>query len=115
MKKLKIGDEVIVISGRDKGKTGKILKFLDYVHRKTNNVLRRVRVVVQGVNMVKKHEKGNPNMQKPGGIKDIEAPIQVSNLRIVNQLTGKADKIFIKVLEDGRKVRCYKSNGEVID
>ncbi len=115
MNKLKIGDEVIVISGRDKGKTGKIAKFLDYVHRKTDNVHTKVRAIVEGINMVKKHEKGNPNAQKPGGIKSIEAPIQVSNLKILNVLTGKADKVFIKILDDGKKVRCYKSNGEFID
>lgn len=105
MQKLKVNDEVIVITGKDKGKKGKILKFL-----KSNN-----KVLVEGINMVKKHVKPNPSINEPGGIKDIEKPIHISNVAIFNSVTKKKDKVVIKLLKDGKNVRCYKSDGEVID
>ena len=106
MRKLKKGDEVIVIAGKDKGKRGTITQMLPV---ETN------RVLVDNVNVVKKHQKPNPNMGVPGGIVDKEMPIQISNIAIFNPASGKADRVGIKILEDGRKVRIFKSNNEVID
>lgn len=103
--KFRAGDEVIVLTGKDKGKTGTITK----VHTDT------ARVVVENVNVVKKHQKGNPQMNQPGGIIEKEMPIDCSNVAIVNPATGKGDRVGFKFLEDGRKVRYFKSNGEVLD
>ena len=103
--KFRAGDEVIVLTGKDKGKTGTITK----VHTDT------ARVVVENVNVVKKHQKGNPHMNQPGCIIEKEMPIDCSNVAIVNPATGKADRVGFKFLEDGRKVRYYKSNNEVVD
>lgn len=105
MQKLKKGDDVIVIAGKDKGKRGTI----------TNMMLREDRVLVEGINMVKKHQKPNPAMGVPGGIIEKEMPLHVSNVAIFNPASGKADRVGIKILEDGRKVRIFKSNNEVID
>jgi large subunit ribosomal protein L24 len=102
MRKIKREDEVIVIAGRDKGKRGKVTKVVD------DN-----RVVVGGVNVVKKHQRPNPQMGVPGGIVEKEMPIQVSNLAIFNPGTKKADRVGFK-FEDGKKVRIYKSTGEVV-
>ncbi|MBL4620992.1 MAG: 50S ribosomal protein L24 [Immundisolibacteraceae bacterium] len=104
MKKIKVNDSVIVIAGKDKGKTGLVTK-----------VLEKSRVLVEGINMVKKHQKPNPNANEPGGIINKAMPLQISNIALVNSVTGKADRIGIKTLEDGRKVRFFKSNGEVLD
>ena len=102
MLKIKRDDEVIVLAGKDKGKRGKVRKVLD------NNKL-----IVAGVNMVKKHTKPNPQMGVAGGIVEQEAPIQVSNVAIFNPSTNKADRVGFKV-EGDDKVRVFKSNGEVI-
>jgi len=104
MRKLRTKDEVIVLSGRDRGKRGKILSVLD-----------ENRLVVDDVNLVKKHTKPNPNKGETGGIVEKEAPIDISNVAIYNPATDKADRVGIKVLEDGKKVRYFKSNNEVID
>jgi large subunit ribosomal protein L24 len=104
MRKIKRNDEVIVIAGRDKGKRGKVV-----------NVLADDRLIVTGVHMMKKHQKPNPQMGVAGGIVEKEAPIQVSNVAILNSATGKADKVSFKVQEDGTKVRIFKSNGEAVD
>lgn len=104
MRKIKRNDEVIVIAGKDKGKRGKVVKVVD-----------DSRVVVSGINIVKKHEKPNPMKGTAGGIVEKEAPIQVSNVAIYNNATGKADRVGFKVNEDGTKVRVFKSNSEVID
>jgi len=104
MQKIKVGDTVIVVAGKDKGRTGRILR------RGKND-----RVVVEGVNLVKKHLRGNPQQQQQGGIIEREAAIHVSNLAILNPQTNRADRVGFKVLEDGKKVRFFKSNGEVID
>ena len=104
MMKIKRDDEVIVIAGKDKGKRGKVIKNL-------NNG----RYLVSGVNMVKKHVKPNPQAGQQGGIVEKEAAIQVSNVAIFNPETQKADRVGIKILEDGKKVRFFKSNNEVID
>ena len=104
MQKIKQGDEVIVIAGRSKGQRGNVLKRLD-----------EKRLLVENVNMVKKHVKGNPRSGETGGIIDKEAPIQISNVMLFNPHTQKGDRVGFKSLEDNRKVRFFKSNGEVID
>ena len=104
MRKIKKGDTVVVIAGRDKGKRGDVSRIVDAAH-----------VVVGGINQVKKHTKPNPMKNQPGGIVTLEAPIHVSNVAIWNPVTQKADRIGFRVLEDGRKVRFYKSNGEQIN
>ena len=102
MRKIKKDDEVIVINGKDKGKRGKVRKLLGE------------RVLVAGVNMVKKHQRANPQAGVAGGIIEKEAAIQISNIAIFNPNTSKADRVGFKV-EDGKKVRIFKSSGEVID
>lgn len=104
MRKIKREDDVIVLTGKDKGKRGKVARVLDDSH-----------VLVTGINIVKKHQKPNPQRNETGGIIEREAPIQVSNVAIYNAATSKADRVGFKILEDGRKVRVYKSTGEVID
>ena len=103
MQKIKRDDEVIVLAGKDKGKRGTVRRVLD------DN-----RLVVSGVNMVKKHTRPNPQAGVQGGIVEKEAPIQVSNVAIFNPGTGKADRVGFRV-EEGRKVRIYKSSGEALD
>jgi len=103
MERLVKGDQVIVITGKDSGKTGEITQ------RGVDG-----KFVVQGLNLVKKHTKPNPAMGTTGGIVDKEMPIEGSNLALLNPATGKGDKVGFKVLEDGRKVRFFKSNGEVV-
>ena len=105
MNKIKKGDDVIVIAGKDKGKRGSV-----------SRVIRdEDRVIVDSVNMVKKHQKPNPVAGVPGGIVEKEMPIHISNVALVNPATGKADRVGIKTLDDGRKVRYFKSNGETVD
>lgn len=104
MHKIKRDDEVIVIAGKDKGKRGKVLK-----------VLEQDRVLVSGVQMIKKHQKPNPNAGVAGGIIEKEAPIHVSNVALFNAATKKADRVGFKVQEDGKKVRVFKSSGEAVD
>ncbi|MGE5668040.1 MAG: 50S ribosomal protein L24 [Betaproteobacteria bacterium] len=104
MRKIKKGDNVVVITGRDKGKRGDVSRVVDDAH-----------VVVNGVNQVRKHTKPNPMKNQPGGIVTVELPIHVSNVAIWNPVSRKADRIGFRVLDDGRKVRFYKSNGEQIN
>lgn len=104
MQKIKKGDDVILLTGKDKGKRGSVLK-----------VMADDRVVVESCNMVKKHVKPNPNVGETGGIVEKEMPIHVSNIALFNPATGKGDRVGFKTLEDGRKVRVYKSNQEVVD
>ena len=104
MQKLKRDDEVIVIAGRDKGKRGKITR-----------VLGNGRLIVAGVNMIKRHTKPNPNIGRQGGIVEKEAGIEKSNVAIFNSKTGKADRVGFKVEEDGTKVRIFKSDQSEID
>ena len=101
MRKIKKGDSVVVIAGRDKGKRGDVAQIVDDRH-----------VLVNGVNQVKKHAKPNPMKNQPGGIITKELPIDVSNVAIWNPVTQKPDRIGLRVLEDGRKVRFFKGNGE---
>jgi large subunit ribosomal protein L24 len=103
MYKIKRDDEVIILAGKDKGKRGKVRKVLD-----------NDKVVVGGINMIKKHTKPNPQAGVAGGIVEKEAPIQVSNVAIFNPASGKADRVGFKV-EEGRKRRVFKSSGEAID
>ncbi len=105
MQKIKKGDDIIVITGKDKGERGTVSRVMLDVDR----------VLVDGINMVKKHQKPNPAAGAPGGIIDKEMPMAISNIALFNAATGKADRIGIKQLEDGRKVRYFKSNGEVLD
>ncbi len=104
MKKIRKGDEISVLAGRDKGKRGAVLRVLD-----------NDRVIVEGVHLVKRHTKPNPQANIPGGIVEKEAPIHISNVALFNPITQKPDRIGIKTLEDDRKVRFFKSNNEVVD
>ncbi len=104
MEKIRKGDEVVVITGKDKGKRGTVVLRLDAEH-----------VVVEGVNRAKKHVKPNPIKGVAGGIVDKDMPIHISNVALFNAATKKADRVGIKVLEDGRKVRVFKSNGELVN
>lgn len=103
MNKIRKGDEVIAISGKDKGKRGSVVRVLEGA------------VLVQGINVVKKHQKPNPVRGEVGGIIDREMPIDISNIALFNPATQKGDRVGIRTLEDGRRVRFFKSNGEVID
>jgi large subunit ribosomal protein L24 len=105
MQKLKKGDDIIVIAGRDKGKRGTISTVMPTFDK----------VMIDGINLVKKHQKPNPSAGVQGGIVEKEMPLHISNVAIFNPATGKADRVGIKILEDGRKVRFFKSNNEVID
>jgi large subunit ribosomal protein L24 len=104
MSKLRKGDDVVVLAGRDKGKRGTVLQIIE-----------NKRILVDNVNVIKKHVKPNPNRGETGGIIEREAPIQISNVALFNPNTNKADRVGYKVLEDGRKVRVFKSDGEVAD
>ncbi len=104
MQRIKKGDEVIVIAGRSKGQTGSVLK-----------VLQDDRLLVDNVNLVKKHVKPNPQIDEKGGIKTKEAPIHASNVMLYNTATGKGERVGFKVLENGQKVRVFKSSGEQVD
>ena len=103
MRKIKVDDEVIVIAGKDKGRRGKVVKLVG-----------DSRLIVSGVNMVKKHQKANPQMGVAGAIVDKEAPLQISNVAILNKATQKADRVGFKI-EGERKIRIYKSSGEAIN
>jgi len=104
MQRVRKGDEVVVICGRDKGKRGSVLRRVDAEH-----------VVVEGVNRVKKHQRPNPMKGQTGGIIDKDLPIHVSNIALYNPATQKADRAGVKSLEDGRKVRVFKGNGEQVE
>jgi large subunit ribosomal protein L24 len=101
--KIRRDDEVIILAGKDKGKTGKVTKVL----------VEKSKVLVEGVNLIKKHTKPVPQLQQPGGIIEKEAPLHVSNVALVNPATGKADRVGFRI-EDGKKVRFFKSNNELI-
>lgn len=103
-KKIKLNDDVVVLAGKDKGKRGKVLK-----------VLGDGRLLVSGVQVVKKHQKPNPQLGVAGGIVEKEAPIDASNVAIFNTVASKADRIGFRVQEDGKKIRVYKSSGEAVD
>ncbi|HYN11967.1 MAG: 50S ribosomal protein L24 [Pseudomonadota bacterium] len=104
MQRVRKGDEVVVLAGRDKGKRGTVLRRIDAEH-----------VVVEGVNRVKKHQRPNPMKGVTGGIIDKDLPIHISNIALFNPATKKADRSRVKTLDDGRKVRVFKANGEQVD
>lgn len=104
MQKLRKGDEVVVNAGRDKGKRGNVMEKIE-----------EDRILVEGVNVVKRHTRPNPQQGLAGGIVEKEKPVHVSNVSLYNSETGKGDRVGIKTLEDGRKVRYFKSTGEVVD
>ena len=104
MQRIRKGDEVVVLSGRDKGKRGTVMRRVDAEH-----------LVVEGVNRVKKHQRPNPMKGVTGGIVDKDLPIHISNVALFNPATKKADRVGVKTLDDGRKVRVFKANGEQVD
>jgi len=104
MKRIRKGDTVVITAGRDKGRTGTVVRVLD-----------GERLLVENVNMVKKHQKPNPARGVTGAIVPKEAPVHASNVSLWNPATKKADRVGVRTLEDGRKVRYFKSNGEVVD
>jgi large subunit ribosomal protein L24 len=103
MRKIKSGDEVQVITGKDKGKRGRIIRFKN-----------PDRVVVENINLAKRHTRGNPMQNSPGGIIEKEMPLHISNVALINPTTQRPDRIGFKFLADGTKVRFFKSNGEVV-
>jgi large subunit ribosomal protein L24 len=105
MQRIRKGDDVIVIAGRDKGKRGTVQKVLPTTHR----------IYVEDANLVKRHTKPNPARNAPGGIIEKEAAMHISNVALYNAETGRADKVGFKVLNDGRKVRVFRSTGEMVD
>lgn len=104
MRRIKKGDEVIIVAGKDKGRRGAVIRQSG-----------ADRVIVEGINMVKRHTKPNPAREVPGGIIEREAAIHVSNVMLFNPSTDKGDRVGFRILEDGRKVRYFKSNNEVVD
>jgi len=102
--KIRKGDDVIVVAGKDKGKRGTVLRILE-----------EGRVLVENVNLAKKHVKPNPQKGEPGGIVEKEMPLDASNVALFNPVSKKGDRVGFKMLDDGRKVRYFKSNGEVVD
>ncbi len=104
MKRIHKGDEVVVIAGRSKGQRGHVLR-----------VLSAEQLLVENVNMVKKHQKPNPSLNQAGGIVEKESAIHVSNVQVYNTASGKGDRVSFKTLDDGTKVRVFRSSGEVID
>jgi large subunit ribosomal protein L24 len=104
MKRIRQGDEVIVVTGKDKGRRGNVTR-----------VLPDGKVIVENLNVAKKHQRPNPQAGQPGGIVEMERPLDPSNVMIFNATTGKGDRVGYRKLEDGRKVRYFKSNGEVLD
>ena len=103
MEKIRKGDEVVVIAGRDKGKRGTVLRRVDDSH-----------LVVEGINVVKKNQRPNPMKGLTGGIVDKTMPIDQSNVMLFNPASGKGDRVGIRALEDGKRVRFFKSNGEIV-
>ena len=103
MKRIRKGDQVVVITGKNKGQKGEVLRVTED------------KVVVQNVNLVKRHTKPNPQANQPGGIIEREAPIHLSNVMLFNPATSKGERVGFKTLDDGRKVRVYRSSGEVVD
>ena len=103
MNRIKKGDQVVVTTGKDKGKKGDVVRVAGD------------KVVVSNVNIIKRHTKPNPQLGQPGGVIEREAPIHISNVMLFNPATGKGERVGIKVLEDGRKLRVFRSSGEALD
>ena len=104
MRKIRKGDDVIVLTGKDRGKRGTVVR-----------IVGDDRVVVENINMVKRHTKANPQRGEPGGILDKEMSVHISNIALYNPASGAGDRVGFKILDDGRKVRVFKSNQEVVD
>jgi len=104
MKRIRQGDEVVIITGKDKGRRGNVVRIYD-----------DDRVLVEGINIARKHQKPNPNAGVPGGIIEKEMPLDISNVMVYNPSADKGDRVGIRHLADGRKVRYFKSNNEVLD
>ena len=105
MNKIRKGDDVVVKTGKDSGKRGTVLRVIPDLDK----------VMIENINVVKKHTKANPQAGVPGGIIEKEMPVDVSNVMLYNPITKKGDRVGFKILEDGRKVRIFKSNNEVVD
>ena len=103
MNRIKKGDQVVVIAGKDKGKRGDVVRVAGD------------KLVVANINIIKRHTKPNPQANQPGGVIEREAPIHISNVMLFNPVSGKGDRVSVKVLEDGRKLRVFRSSGEAID
>jgi large subunit ribosomal protein L24 len=103
MNRIRKGDRVLVIAGKNKGQKGVVMR------------VGADRVVVENINIVKRHTKANPQANQPGGVVEREAPLHISNVMLLNAVTGKGERVGFKVLEDGRKVRVFRSSGEVIE
>ena len=103
MNRIRKGDQVIVTAGKDKGKKGEVVRVLGE------------KVVVSNINVVKRHTKPNPQAGQPGGVVEREAPIHISNVMLFNPASGKGERVAFKVLEDGRKLRVFRSSGEAVD
>ncbi len=104
MNKIRKGDEIIVITGKDKGRTGTVLQVMD-----------DDRVLVEGINVAKKHVKANPNVGEPGGIKDKNMPLHISNVQVYNPKTKQGDRVRIRISDDGSKTRVFRSTDEAVD
>lgn len=104
MNKIVKNDQVVVVSGKDKSRRGNVTQVLD-----------NGKILIQDINIAKKHQKGNPNAGIPGGIIEKEMPVDVSNVMLINPVTDRGDRVGFKILEDGTKVRYFKSNGEVVN
>lgn len=115
MNKIRKGDLVQVMAGKDKGRSGKILQVLKKSSKKFRRNQNQLWVIVEGLNIVKKHVKGNPQQQKPGGIIPKEAPLLACKVMLIDPTANKPSRIGIKTLEDGKKVRYFKASGEVVD
>lgn len=105
MRKIRKGDQVFIRRGRDSGRRGVVLSVVD----------QGLKVIVEGINVVKRHTKPNPSKERPGGILEKEAPVYIAHVALWNNATGKPDKVGFKTLENGKKVRVFKSTGEVVD
>jgi len=103
MNRIRKGDQVLVITGKNRGQKGQVVRVAGD------------RVVVSNINLIKRHTKANPQANQPGGIVEREAPIHISNVMVFNPATGKGDRVGFKVLDDGRKLRVFRSSGEAID
>ena len=103
MNRIKKGDQVLVITGKNKGQKGEVLRVVED------------KVVVQNINLIKRHTKPNPQLNQPGGIVEREAPIHVSNVMLLNTVSGKGERVGFKTLDDGRKVRVFRKSGEMVD
>jgi len=111
MLKICVGDKIRVVKGKDKGKDAIVSKV---IRKKKNYKSKQLFVLLEGINVAKKHTKPNPNKNKTGGILKIDVPISYSNVSIINSTTKKIDRVGFKFLDSGKKVRVYKSNGEII-